>query len=134
MKLTLICVLLSTIVILGSSFVNGQQGMYCWDINTYLFSVLNIQITLEYIFSDWTRKKIRHTQQTIFICFVYIQSASYLHLTEAIAGDEVAPAAEDLIQEEVVVDIVDDEEGKKQNIPKLYNYSVTSKITYKTDF
>ena len=125
----LICVLLSTIVILGSSFVNGQQGMYCWDINTYLFSVLNIQITLEYIFSDWARKKIRHTQQTIFICFVYIQSASYLHLT-----DELAPAAEDLIQEEVVVDIVDDEEGTKQNIPKLYIYSGTSKIAYKTEF
>ena len=39
-----------------------------------------------------------------------------------------------MIQEEVVVDIVDDEEGTKQNIPKLYIYSRTSKITYKTEF
>ena len=133
MKLTLICVLLS-IVILGSSFVNGQQGMYCWDINIYFLYLIDIQVTSGVYFQQLGKKKICYTQHTIFICFVYIQSASYLHLTEALAGDEVAPAAEDLIQEEVVVDIVDDEEGMELNFPKLYIYSGTSKITYKTEF
>ena len=48
-------------------------------------------------------------------------SAVCLHLTEVPAGDEVAPAGEELIQEEVLVDIVDEEEGNEPTFSKILN-------------